>query len=182
MAGDTIVANLYADAPFALGYWVSDFNNVTVGAEWLIPLGKFLEVGIGVNYYSETVPSYYLDLANANRSRDHAVDLRLQTVPITGTLRFDHDRPARDRAALCRGGRGSRAVGVLGERATSSIPTCDIFRWDYKDSGTAVGAVIFGGLRVRARTGRSRSAASSGTRWSTRRSTRTSASRARGWI
>jgi len=24
----------------------------------------------------------------------------------------------------------------------------DIFRWEYKDSGTAVGAVIFGGLRV----------------------------------
>jgi hypothetical protein len=31
--GDTIEANLFADYPFALGYRVSDFNNVTFGAE-----------------------------------------------------------------------------------------------------------------------------------------------------
>ncbi len=68
VAGDTIVANLNADSPFELGYRVSDFNNVTVGAEWLIPLGNFLEVGTGVNYYSATVPSFYPELTNDNGS------------------------------------------------------------------------------------------------------------------
>ena len=53
VAGDTIVENLWADYPFALGYQVSDFNNVTFGAEWLFPLGQFLEGGIGVSYYQK---------------------------------------------------------------------------------------------------------------------------------
>jgi opacity protein-like surface antigen len=146
VAGDTIVANLYADPPFALGYWVSDFNNVTVGAEWLIPLGNFLEVGTGVNYYSETVPSFYPDLTNTDGS-EITQSLRLRTVPITGTLRL-----------LMTGQRASvqpyvgAGVAVVpwsyseaGDFVDSDL---EVFRWEYKGSGTAVGAVIFGGLRV----------------------------------
>ena len=146
VAGDTIVANLYADAPFALEYWVSDFHDVTVGAEWLIPLGNFLEVGTGVNYYSETVPSFYRDLTNAN---DSAItqSLRLRTVPVTGTLRLVMTgRRAKVQPYV---GAGVAVVpwsySETGDFVDSDL---DIFRWDYKDSGTAVGAVVFGGLRV----------------------------------
>ena len=146
VAGDTIVANLYADPPFALGYWVSDFNNITVGAEWLIPLGNFLEVGAGVNYYSETVPSWYPDLANTNGS-DITQSLRLQTVPVTGTLRLV--MTGRRAAVQPYVGAGVAIVpwsySETGDFVDSNL---DIFRWEYKDSGTAVGAVIFGGLRV----------------------------------
>jgi opacity protein-like surface antigen len=146
VAGDTIVANLYADPPFALGYWVSDFNNITVGAEWLIPLGNFLEVGAGVNYYSETVPSWYPDLSNTNGS-DITQSLRLQTVPVTGTLRLV--MTGRRAAVQPYVGAGVAIVpwsySETGDFVDSNL---DIFRWEYKDSGTAVGAVIFGGLRV----------------------------------
>ena len=146
VAGDTIVANLYADPPFALGYWVSDFNNITVGAEWLIPLGNFLEVGAGVNYYSETVPSWYPDLSNTNGS-DITQSLRLQTVPVTGTLRLV--MTGRRAAVQPYVGAGVAIVPWSYSEAGDFVDSnLDIFRWEYKDSGTAVGAVIFGGLRV----------------------------------
>ena len=147
--GDTIVANLYAELPFALGYQVSDFNNVTFGAEWLIPLGKFLEAGVGVSYYPETVPSFYRDLVNDERQPRSRRTLKLRIVPITG----DGPLPP-DSAGARRSSRTSAPASaivpwqVLARPASSWTRTCDIFRWDYTDSGTAVGPVIFGGVRV----------------------------------
>ena len=146
MAGDTIVANLYADPPFALGYRVSDFNNVTVGAEWLIPLGNFLEVGTSVNYYSATVPSFYPELTNDNGS-EITQSLKLRTVPVTGTLRLV--MTGRRAAVQPYVGAGVAIVPWnYSEIGDFVDPDLNVFRWEYKDSGTAVGAVIFGGLRV----------------------------------
>ena len=146
VAGDTIVANLYADSPFALAYRVSDFNNITVGAEWLIPLGNFLEVGTSVNYYSETIPSFYPGLTNKNGS-EITQSLRLQTVPVTGTLRLI--MTGRRAAVQPYVGAGVAVVPWEYSEAGDFVdPYLDVFRWEYKDSGTAVGAVVFGGLRV----------------------------------
>ncbi len=146
VAGDTVTANLYADPPFALGYWVSDFNNITVGAEWLIPLGNFLEVGTGVNYFSATIPSYYSELTNDNGS-DITQSLKLRTVPVTGTLRLI--MTGRRAAVQPYVGAGVAVVPWEYSEAGDFVdPYLDIFRWEYKDSGTAVGAVIFAGLRV----------------------------------
>ena len=146
VAGDTVVANLHADPPFALAYRVSDFNNITVGAEWLIPLGNFLEVGTSVNYYSETIPSFYPELTNTNGS-EITQSLRLQTVPVTGTLRLI--MTGRRAAVQPYVGAGVAIVPWSYSEAGDFVdPQLDIFRWEYKDSGTAVGAVFFGGLRV----------------------------------
>jgi opacity protein-like surface antigen len=145
--GDTIVENLFADYPFALGYEVSDFNSVTYGAEWLFPLGKFLEGGVGVNYYQKTVPSFYLDLVDDATGNDVTQDLRLRTVPITATIRF---LPLGRRAPVQPYiGAG---VGIIpwnySENGDFADPSFQTFTWEYKDSGTAVGPVIFGGVRV----------------------------------
>lgn len=144
--GDTLVENLAATAPFALDFRVSDFDNTTVGVEWLFPLGDFLEGGVGANYYSRTVPSFYRDLVNRNGS-EIMQDLRLRTVPITATVRF-----------LPRGRRAGvqpyvgAGVGVIpwrySETGDFADPALDVFRSNYVGSGTAVGPVIFGGLRV----------------------------------
>jgi opacity protein-like surface antigen len=146
VAGDTIVANLHADPPFALGYRVSDFNNVTVGAEWLIPLGNFLEVGTSVNYYSATVPSFYPDLTTDSGS-EITQSLKLRTVPVTGTLRLI--MTGRHAAVQPYVGAGVAIVpwnySEIGDFVDADL---NVFRWEYKNSGTAVGAVIFGGLRV----------------------------------
>jgi opacity protein-like surface antigen len=152
VAGDTIVANLNADPPFALGYQVSDFNNVTVGAEWLIPLGNFLEVGTSVNYYSATVPSHFRDLTNQDGS-EITQTLKLRTVPVTGTLRFvltGRHAPVQPYV-----GAGVAIVpwnySEIGDAKASDgfvDANFNVFQWEYKSSGTAVGAVFFGGLRV----------------------------------
>jgi opacity protein-like surface antigen len=147
VAGDTIVENLFADYPFALGYQVSDFDNVTFGGEWLFPLGKFLEGGVGVNYYQKTVPSFYLDLVDDATGNDITQDLRLRTVPITATIRF---LPLGRRAPVQPYiGAG---VGIIpwnySENGDFADPSFQTFTWEYKDSGTAVGPVIFGGVRV----------------------------------
>ncbi|MBE3134573.1 MAG: hypothetical protein IMZ55_13970, partial [Acidobacteria bacterium] len=56
VAGDV----LFEDLSF-LAFRVEDFRNVTFGGDWLIGVGDFLEVGVGANYYSRSVPSVYLD-------------------------------------------------------------------------------------------------------------------------
>jgi hypothetical protein len=145
--GDTIVENLLGTYPFALEYRLSEFDNVTFGAEWLFPLGEFLEGGVGANYYARTVPSFYRDLTNKNGS-DITQDLRLRTVPITATVRFI---PTGRRAGLQPYiGAG---IGVIPWRYSESgnfaDPSLNVFQWNYTDSGTALGPVMFGGLRVK---------------------------------
>jgi hypothetical protein len=147
VAGDTIAENLFADYPFALGYRVSDFNNVTFGAEWLVPVGDVFEVGFGVNYYQKTVPSYYVDLEDEATGRDITQDLRLRTTPITATIRF----VPTGRRATVKPYVGA-GIGIVpwsysesGDWVDSAYKT---FTYEYKDSGTAVGPVVFGGLRV----------------------------------
>jgi outer membrane protein W len=147
VAGDTIVENLFATPPFALEYRVSDFNNATFGVEWLFPLGEFLEGGVGANYYARTVPSFYRDLVNKADGSDITQDIRLKTIPMTATIRFI---PTGRRAGVQPYiGAG---VGVIAWRYSEVgsflDPSQSIFQWDYKDSGTAVGPVVFGGIRV----------------------------------
>ena len=148
VAGDTIVENLFAPPPFQLGYRVSDFNNITVGVEWLIPLGQFLEAGVGVSYYSEVVPSFYPDLTYPDGS-DITQSLKLRTIPVTATARWIMTgRRARVQPYIGAG------VGIVPWRYSETGDFVDennnIFSWDFVDSGTAVGPVIFGGLRVAA--------------------------------
>ena len=148
VAGDTIAANLYADPPFALSYWVPDFNNLTVGAEWLLPLGQFLEVGAGVNYYSETIPSFYRDLTSKPSDSEITQSLRMQQIPVTGTLRLI--MTGRRATVQPYVGAGVAIVPWEYSEAGDFVDSdLNIFNWTYKDSGTAVGAVVFGGLRVK---------------------------------
>ncbi len=147
MAGDTLVENLFADYPFALGYQVSDFNNVTFGAEWLFPLGNFLEGGVGVNFYQKTVPSYYADLVDNNTGQDILQDLHLRTTPITASIRFVPT--GRQAAVQPYIGAG---IGIVpwsySEKGDFVDPGYNTFSYGYKDSGTAIGPVVFGGVRV----------------------------------
>jgi hypothetical protein len=144
--GDTLNANIFADPPFALDYHVSDFNGATFGAEWLFPLGAFLEGGVGVNYYQRTVASRYADLVNTNGT-DITQDLKLRMVPISATFRF---LPLGRRAAV----QPYFGAGVViipwsySETGDFADPSFSVFTWEYKESGTAVGPVIFGGVRV----------------------------------
>ena len=65
---------------------IRDFNNGTVGAEWLIGAGDYFDAGLGVGFYQRTVPSVYTDYINDDGSEIFQ-EFRLRIVPLTATIR-----------------------------------------------------------------------------------------------
>lgn len=143
-ADDVLRNNLNAGGDSLL-FEISDFNNVTVGAEWLIGLNDFIDAGLGIGYYSKTVPSVYADLTYPN-GREIEQDLSLRVVPFTATLRF-LPIGRRDAFTPYIGG----GVGVMRFRYQESGEFVDvrndIFRDTFVASGAATGPVILGGAR-----------------------------------
>lgn len=70
-----------------LWFDMSRFNGVTVGGEWLIALGDHFDAGLGVGFYTKTVPAVYTRLVDADGS-DIEQDLKLRITPVTATFRF----------------------------------------------------------------------------------------------
>ena len=144
--GDTIVANLFAESPYALGFRMSDFDNTTFGGDWLFPLGEFFEGGIGVNYYARTVPSYYLDLTDES-GNDIRQNLRLRTVPVTGSIRFiptGRRFPFQPYVGI-----GVSVIPWHYSEVGDFVDTSqNIYTANYHDSGVAVGPVVMAGIRV----------------------------------
>jgi outer membrane protein W len=125
---------------------IKDFNGAAVGGEWLVPIGPFLEAGVGVGYYQRTTPSVYLDFVNQDGS-EIAQDFKLRVVPITGMVRF---LPlGRHAAVQPYVGAG---VGVFAWRYAETgefiDANSDIFRGNFVESGTKVGPVVAGGVRI----------------------------------
>ncbi len=81
VAGDVLVAN-----HDFLAFDFEDFNGVTAGAEWLVPVGPFVEVGAGAAVYRRTVPTVYRDFVASNGTEIEQ-SLRLRTIPTSLTLR-----------------------------------------------------------------------------------------------
>ena len=80
------ILNEHRGAEATLVYDIKDFNGASVGAEWLVPLGRFLEAGAGVSFTRRTVPSVYEDFVDADGSEIEQ-DLRLRRVPVDLTVR-----------------------------------------------------------------------------------------------
>jgi opacity protein-like surface antigen len=124
---------------------IKDFNGATFGAEWLVGVTDFIEVGAGVNYQQRSVPSIYRSLVNLDGSEIEQ-DLKLRQVPVAATVRF-----------LPLGRRASfqpyigAGIGVINWRYTETGEFVDfnndIFRASYEAKGTEVGPVILGGIR-----------------------------------
>jgi outer membrane protein W len=138
---DTILADV-GELAFDFG----DFKHVTFGGEYLFGLGDFLEGGVGVSYYQNTVHSVYAALVNSNGS-EIAQDLKFKIVPITATIRF---------LPLGRGAAVQPYVGAglgifnwryseIGDFVDPSDNS--VFSNHYVADGTSVGPVILGGLR-----------------------------------
>ena len=81
VSGDVLNANRTF-----LVFDLDDFGGASVGGEWLVPLGNFLEAGAGVSYTGQTVPSVYRDFVDSDGTEIDQ-DLRLRMVPIAFTVR-----------------------------------------------------------------------------------------------
>ena len=130
-----------------LAFDVSDFNSASIGGEWLVPLGEFLEAGAGVSFSRRTVPSVYSDFID-NDGTEIEQDLRLRLVPIAFTVRV---LPLGQRNALQP--YFGAGLGVISWRYSESGEFIDfgrnreIFRDQFVADGSATGPVVLGGLR-----------------------------------
>ena len=132
-----------------LTFDVADFNSATVGGEWLVPIGQFIEGGAGISFSRRTVPSFY---TNESRVGGGSIDqdLRLRTVPISFTLRV---LPLGQRSPVQPYIGGGLVVipwrysesGDFVDFANAG--RLDIFHDTFVGSGNATGGVALGGIR-----------------------------------
>lgn len=125
-----------------------DFNGATIGAEWLIGLGEYLEGGVGVSYYQKTVPSIYGSLVQDDGTEIEQ-DLKLRIVPITATVRFlpiGRRNPIQPYVGA--------GIGFYNWRYSEAGEFVDfnndVFRATFEADGNEVGPVVLGGIRFAA--------------------------------
>ena len=142
---DVIVENLGLFA-----FDLEQFNNTSVGAEWLVGLGDYVEAGFGVGFYQQTVLSVYDDFVNDDGT-EILQDFKLRVTPLTATARFF---PFGRRSAI----QPYAGAGVgffnwryseVGEFIDFSTFNLDVFRDQFVADGNDVGAVYLGGIRAR---------------------------------
>ena len=142
ISDDVIIENL---GLFAFG--LDQFNNASVGAEWIVGFGEYVEVGFGVGFYQQTVLSVYDDLVNVDGTEIEQ-DFKLHVAPVTGTARFF---PFGQRSAIQP--YAGAGVGFFNWRYSEvgefvDFTTFDVFRDRFVAEGNDVGAVYLGGVRV----------------------------------
>ena len=93
-----------------LSFHIKDFDGVTFGGEWLVPLHDNFEAGLGLGFFQESVHAVDSNYVNANGS-EVVTDLKLRIVPFTATVRLlplGHDAPVQPYVGA--------GVGVFGWR------------------------------------------------------------------
>ena len=126
---------------------VDDFHGATIGGEYLIGIGKYVEAGIGAGFYQRTVPSIYEFVTRPDGSEIEQ-DLKLRVVPFTGTLKFVPT--GRDASFQPYIGAGIAALRWSYSETGEFVDAVDgsIFRDSFTAEGTEVAPIIFGGLRA----------------------------------
>lgn len=139
--GDVLAQNLSF-----LAFDLEDFNGFTVGGDYFISLGAFVEAGVGLNFYQRTVPSVYRDLVNVD-GREIEQDMKLRVIPVTATARFfPLTRDVGFQPYVGGGVSFNRwRYSETGEFVDFSDGA--VFRDSFVDEGTEAGPVFLGGIR-----------------------------------
>jgi len=130
---------------------IDEFKSAAVGAEWLFPVGGFIEGGAGVSFTRRTVPTVYTCCVD-NAGNEIEQELRLRRIPIDLTLRvlpFGQSSPVQ----IYFGG----GLTVMPWRYSETGDFIDfnnnrtVFRDQFVGSGTQAGGVALGGVRFQSR-------------------------------
>jgi hypothetical protein len=130
-----------------LTFDIKDFNGGTVGAEWLVPIGEFVEAGAGISFSRRTVPSVYTLYIDRDGSEIEQ-ELRLRIVPMAFTLRvlpLGQTSPVQPYFGA--------GLGIFNWRYSETGEFIDFnnnqqtFQASYVADGNATGPVVLGGLR-----------------------------------
>ena len=130
-----------------LAFDIDDFKTASVGVEWLVPLGNFVEAGAGLGFSRRTVASVYSDFIDIDGTEVDQ-DLRLRLVPVAFTVRVLPLGQANALQPYFGAG-----LGVMSWRYSESGEFIDfarnreVFRDQYVASGNATGPVVVAGLR-----------------------------------
>ncbi len=141
VAGDVLVENRDI-----LSFDVRDFNSGSVGLEWHLPIGEFLEAGLGAGFTSRQVPTVYDGFVNRNGSEIEQ-DLKLRVAPLTATVRVLPFGRSRAVQPYVGGGIGlfSYRYSEVGEFV--DFTDRSVFRDRFVATGTATGPVALAGIR-----------------------------------
>ena len=126
---------------------LDEFNGASVGGEWLFPLARHIEGGIGVSYTSQTSHTVYADFVDPDGTEIDQ-DLKLRLTPIAFTVRLIPVSPRSPFQPYIGGG-----VGLINWKYTEVGEFVDfnagreIFNGDFEESGTNAGPVFLGGIR-----------------------------------
>jgi len=125
----------------------------TFGGEYLIGLGDFFDAGASVGFYQQTVPAVDRNYVDTLTGANIPADFKLRIVPFTATFRV---LPLGHRSPIVPYFGGG--VGVYGWRYSESGTFVDYtpplsrnprtFNGTFVGSGSAVGPVVLGGIRV----------------------------------
>ena len=148
--GDVLNANRCIDTPFLcepLLFDVGDFGGATIGGEYLVGIGQYMEAGVGVGFYQRTVPSIY-EFVTRPDDTEIDQDLKLRIVPCTATLKFVPT--GRDASFQPYLGAGIAALRWTYSETGEFVDPDDstIFRDTFSADGTEVAPVFFGGVRA----------------------------------
>lgn len=143
VAGDALVENrnLYL-------FDFKDFNTASIGAEYLLSLGEFLEAGAGLGFTTRGVDTIYEDYERPDGSEIEQT-LKLRVVPITATVRVLPLGRASVFQPYVGGGIGiyNWRYSETGDFIDFSLPGRPVFRESYSATGTSVGPVAVFGAR-----------------------------------
>ncbi|MSO29722.1 MAG: hypothetical protein EXQ48_02100 [Acidobacteria bacterium] len=130
---------------------IKDFSAATVGGEWLVPLGNYVEAGAGASFSRRTVHSVYEALVNADGSEIEQ-DFILRLVPVAFTVRVLPLGQSNGVQPYIGGGLGiinwrySESGEFVDERCSAGR-SCSIFRDSFVASGSQTGPLALAGIR-----------------------------------
>ena len=126
---------------------ISEFNTGSIGVEWLVPLGNYLEAGAGAAFSRRTVPSVYAEFIDQDGTEIDQ-ESRMRLMPVAFTVRVLPLGQTSPVQPYFGGG-----LGVVAWRYSEFGEFVDfqrrnaIFREQYVASGNATGPVVLGGMR-----------------------------------
>jgi hypothetical protein len=126
-----------------------DFTTMSLNAEWLAPVGEYLEAGASIGFTSRAVPTIY-DAFSRPDGTEIEQELKLRTIPMSVTLRvlpFGRSSAVQPYVGAGLGFTNWR-YSETGDFIDFTLPGRPIFRESYTQTGTAIGPVAVFGLRV----------------------------------
>ena len=123
-----------------------DLDGATVGADYLVSFGDFIEAGVGASYFARTVHSVYDQMVNTDGSEIRQ-DLRLSIVPLSATIRLLPFGRRRSIEPYIGGGVAAFLWRYSETGEFVDFTDDSIFRSRYVGKGTAYGPVAVFGAR-----------------------------------